>query len=75
MQTRYPMLSVLIKDIIIINHSIFNSAVPSGSGAFQIPTCPSSSASTLRVFKEGKGQSQKCLVLINYPKLDLIGSL
>ena len=27
---------------------IFSSAVPSGSGAFQMPTRPSSSASTLR---------------------------
>ena len=41
--------------------SIFSSAVPSGSGAFQMPTCLSASsasvaASTLR---GGKGQSQK----------------
>ena len=28
--------------------SVFSSAVPPGSGAFQMPTCPSSSASTLR---------------------------
>ena len=38
--------------------NVFSSAVPPGSGAFQMPTCPSSaaSASTLR---GGKGQSQK----------------
>ena len=46
--------------ILLVNFScqLFSSAVPSGSGAFQMPTRPSSSsaaASTLR----GKGQSQK----------------
>ena len=40
--------------------SVFSSAVPSGSGAFQMPTRPSSSASsTLRGGGGGKGQSQK----------------
>ena len=28
-----------------VTFSLFSSAVPSGSGAFQMPTCPSSSAS------------------------------
>ena len=33
----------------LLNLFIFSSAVPSGSGDFQMPTCPSaSSASTLR---------------------------
>ena len=37
-----------------VTFSLFSSAVPPGSGAFQMPTRPS--ASTLR---GGKGQSQK----------------
>ena len=28
------------------HHMFYSSAVPSGSGAFQMPTCPSSSASS-----------------------------
>ena len=41
---------------------VFSSAVPPGSGAFQMPTRPSSSASAAASavnFKGGKGQSQK----------------
>ena len=45
------MVHSLITTLII---TIFSSAVPSGSGAYQMPTCPSS-ASILR----GGGQSQK----------------
>ena len=67
---------------------LFSSAVPSGSGAFQMPTRPSSSSasSTLR---GGKGQSQKrfsnffsflaCgffgMTLTTYHKKDLVESL
>ena len=36
--------SVIFHKIYQYNH-IFSSAVPPGSGAFQMPTCPSSSAS------------------------------
>ena len=39
---------------------LFSSAVPSGSGDFQMSTCPSSSSSA-STLKEGKGQSQKRL--------------
>ena len=43
---------------IYVSCPFFSSAVPSGSGAFQMPTCPSSaSSSTLR--RGRKGQSQK----------------
>ena len=41
--------------------SFISSAVPSGSGAFQMPTRPSSalSASSASTLRGGKGQSQK----------------
>ena len=47
-----------------VTFSLFSSAVPPGSGAFQMPTCPSASAAAgvggVGVnFKGGKGQSQK----------------
>ena len=31
--------------VVVVHISVFSSAVPPGSGAFQMPTCPSSSAS------------------------------
>ena len=48
----------IVFDIDGMLFEFFSSAVPSGSGAFQMPTRPSSAAaaSTLR---GGKGQSQK----------------
>ena len=43
-----------------VTFSLFSSAVPPGSGAFQMPTCPSSFGVGVGVnFKGGKGQSQK----------------
>ena len=48
-----------------VTFSLFSSAVPPGSGAFQMPTCPSSSASSsasassASTLRGGKGQSQK----------------
>ena len=45
-------LNILEKIMLIVyfnrNYHVFSSAVPPGSGAFQMPTRPSSSASTLR---------------------------
>ena len=38
---------------------VLSSAVPSGSGAFQMPTRPSSAWSAVSTFKGGKAQSQK----------------
>ena len=32
--------------VVLLQAGIFSSAVPSGSGAFQMPTCPSSSSAT-----------------------------
>ena len=34
---------------------IFSSAVPPGSGAFQMPTCPSSSAASASTLRQGGG--------------------
>ena len=44
-----------------VTFSLFSSAVPPGSGAFQMPTRPSSSASSSAssTLRGGKGQSQK----------------
>ena len=45
-----------------VTFSLFSSAVPPGSGAFQMPTRPSSSASvSASTLRGGKGQSQKLL--------------
>ena len=44
-----------------VTFSLFSPAVPSGSGAFQMPTRPSSasSSSSASTLRGGKGQSQK----------------
>ena len=44
-----------------ITDHFFSSAVPPGSGAFQMPTCPSSSASTLRGGGGGEGPISETL--------------
>ena len=41
--------------------TLFSSAVPPGSGAFQMPTRPSSSSAASTLRGGGKGQSQKRL--------------
>ena len=41
------------------SYTFFSSAVPSGRGAFQMPTRPSSAASASILRGGGKGQSQK----------------
>ena len=44
--------------------SLFSSAVPPGSGAFQMPTCPSSSAASsasASTFKGGEGPISETL--------------
>ena len=42
-----------------VTFSLFSSAVPPGSGAFQMPTRPSASAASASTLRGGKGQSQK----------------
>ena len=47
-------------------HKIFSSAVPRGSGAFQIPTCPSSSAlsASASTLDGGRGNLRNASVIL-----------